>query len=376
MNLIASSIPVGSKVLITGATGFTGHVLAEKLCAMGLSVNAIARESSKLDSLAELPIKWYRGNVYDEALIKEAMLEVNYVFHVAAAFREAKIAQEEYSRVHVLSTKLLAEEAVKQESFRRFVHVSTMGVHGHIENPPGDESSPYAPGDEYQRTKLEAELWLRGFAEKNSLPFTIIRPTGIFGPGDKRLLKVFKMAAWPYFPILGKGKCLYHLIHVDDLTDAILLAALNEKALGEAIIVGNEQSIPLEDIVQVVASEIGSHPRVLRIPVGPFFVLADICEALCKPFGIEPPIYRRRVAFYTKDRSFSTKKMQNVLQFTPKFSNEEGLRATARWYVAQGLLRSKTTLADVRKGCQSQNEQVSAQMKDGEERLRGNDKLY
>ncbi|MCB0324480.1 MAG: NAD-dependent epimerase/dehydratase family protein [Bdellovibrionales bacterium] len=328
----------GKTVLVTGGTGFTGSVLLKKLVEIGASVRAIARASSDCSAFDGLPIQWFRANVYEQDAIAKATEQVEYVFHVAAAFRQAKIEDQEYHRVHVESTKHLAEACAKNSRFQRFVHVSTMGVHGHIENPPGDESSPFAPGDIYQRTKLEAEHWLRDFSAARGLPFAIIRPTAIYGPGDRRLLKVFKMVRWPLFPILGQGKCLYHLVHVDDLTDAIALAAVHPSAAGEAFLVGDSQAIPLATMAEIIADELNTPLRVVRIPVGPFFVAADVCELVCRPLGVEPPLYRRRVAFYTKDRSFSVEKIKQRLDFTPRWSTDAGLRQTARWYVEQGWL--------------------------------------
>lgn len=346
-------IPTGTPVLVTGATGFTGTVLTEKLVAAGLQVHAISRQSSNRERFFGLNIHWHIGDVFDEQVVSKACANIQYIFHVAAAFREAKIPDRGYHDVHVKSTQLLAQAALKSENFKRFVHVSTMGVHGHIENPPGDEESPFAPGDIYQETKLEAERWLKEFASREHFPFTIIRPTGIFGPGDRRLLKVFKMATRPIFPILGYGKCLYHLIHVDDLTNAMMLAATHPKALGEAFIIGNDTAISLLDIAQIVSKRLGNKTRIVRIPAGPFFLLGDLCELLCRPFGIEPPIYRRRVAFFTKDRSFNTKKMKQLLEFKPKYSNETGILATTEWYAEQGWIDSplnrqtKNTMVDI-----------------------------
>ena len=238
----------GTKVLLTGASGFTGSVVARKLSALGVELRAIARQSSNISALEDLDIKWFPGDVYDPETVRRAADGVEYIFHVAAAFRNAGIEQEEYRRVHLDSTKLLVEAVAKQPQFKRLVQVSTMGVHGHIENPPGNEESEFSPGDEYQRTKAAAEQWLKSYAAENSFPYTIIRPTGIFGPGDRRLLKVFKMATLPVFPVLGKGKCLYHLIHVEDLADAIILAAVHPAAHGEAFLVGNTEAISMIDV--------------------------------------------------------------------------------------------------------------------------------
>jgi nucleoside-diphosphate-sugar epimerase len=198
-------------VLVTGATGFTGSVLTQKLVRAGLKVRAIARPSSKLGQLSDLPISWFRGDVFDRATVEAAAQDVAYIFHVAAAYREAKISDDVYRKVHVESTKLLADAARQNASFRRFVHVSTVGVHGHIANPPADENYAFDPDDIYQLTKAEAELWFRNYATKHELPYTVIRPCAIYGPGDMRLLKVFRMAAKKYFPILGRGRNLYHL---------------------------------------------------------------------------------------------------------------------------------------------------------------------
>jgi nucleoside-diphosphate-sugar epimerase len=325
-------------VLVTGATGFTGGVLTRRLVAAGLQVRAIARDRSNIAPLADLPVQWVRGEVYDPRTVRRAAEGVAYIFHLAAAFRDAKSTEEDYRRVHVSSTQLLVENALGNKNFKRYSHVSTMGVHGHIENGPADETWPFAPGDGYQRTKAEAEIWLGKFAADNPLPFTIIRPAAIYGPGDRRLLKLFRMAALPLFPLLGRGKCLYHLIHVEDLAAAIHFSATAPNAPGEAFIVGNGAPIPLEEMAAVIAGTLGKKSRAIRIPAWPFFMAADLCEAICIPLKIEPPIYRRRVAFYTKDRQFDTRKLREVLGFLPRYGNADGIAATTRWYRDQGWL--------------------------------------
>jgi len=331
------TFPPGSVALVTGATGFTGSVLTKKLCECGIHVRVLARSSSKKSALQGLPIEWIEGNVYDPEAVERATAGVNFIFHVAAAYREAGITNETYRKVHVDSTQLLARAALKQPDFKRFVHVSTVGVHGHIENPPANESYPFSPGDVYQQTKADAELWLRDFAPQNGLPFTVIRPAAIYGPGDRRLLKVFKMAKWPFFPVLGRARGqLYHLIHVDDLAGILVRASLHPKAQGEVFIGGDPSALALADIVSIISSEYGRQARMMRIPAWPFFWMAAICEAICRPFGIAPPIYKRRVAFFTKDRSFDTSKLRNLLGFQYSRTTEQGLRETARWYRDHG----------------------------------------
>lgn len=334
-------IPPGTKVLVTGATGFTGAAVTRKLVQSGLKVNALARHNSDLSLLDDLDIQWFRGDVADKEIISVAADGVKYIFHIAAAFRDAKSSEADYHRIHVTSTKLLVKLAQVNPRFKRYIHISTIGVHGHIEDPQADENYRFSPGDEYQRTKAVAEKWLQDYGQKNNFPYTIIRPAAIYGPGDKRLLKLFKMARQKYFPLLGKGNCFYHLIHVDDLSNAIILAATAPMALGEVFIVGNREPIPTAEIARIVAAVLGHELKVIRLPVEPFFVAADICEAICRPFNIEPPLYRRRVAFYTKDRMFNTQKMRNVLGYQPRYSNEEGIAQTANWYIEKGWLKGR-----------------------------------
>lgn len=329
----------GKKVLITGATGFTGRVLTKKLADAGAEIRVIARESSRIDDLADYPIEWFRGDIADAELAKQAADGVEYIFHIAAAFREVKATEEDYRKIHLYSTQNLARAVQGQPQFKRFVHTSTVGVHGHI---PGDdlanEDYRFAPGDEYQGTKLEGEEWIHQFGKETGLPYTVIRPAAIYGPGDRRLLKLFKMANKGYFLFFGKGKGMYHLIHVDDLTNIMLKAAIDDAAMGQAFIAGADEPIRMIDIGKSIGRALGKDVRIIRLPITPMFIAADICNAICTRLGIQPPLYRRRVAFYTKDRKFDNSKIRNVLHYQPKYGNDAGLAESARWYREHGWL--------------------------------------
>jgi dihydroflavonol-4-reductase len=332
-------LPRGERVLVTGATGFTGSVLTKKLVDLGCQVVAISRPSSRRGELSNLPIEWIEGDVFDPEVIDRAVNGVNYIFHLAAAYREAKVSSETYSRVHVESTKLLAQAVVQSERFKRFVHVSTVGVHGHIDEPPADEGYRFNPGDIYQSTKAEAERWIMEYARGSGLPLSVIRPAAIYGPGDRRLLKLFKMAKLRVCPLFGGGQGLYHLIHVQDLTDIIITAAVNPRALGEVYIAGDPQPMKLMELLRLIANQMGNERiKFIRLPVWPLFWAAGVCELLCKALGLEPILYRRRVAFFTKDRAFKTDKLREQLGYIYSYSGETGLREATRWYREKGWI--------------------------------------
>jgi dihydroflavonol-4-reductase len=334
---VVRRIEPGTRVLVTGATGFTGSALVRRLVAAGANVAAIARSTSNTDSLRHLPVDWFRGDISDPQLVEAAMSGARYVFHLATPYREAA-SEDTFRSVHVTATQLLAREALKQRGFLRFVHVSTIGVHGHIENPPADENYPMGPGDDYQNTKCEAELWIRDFSRESGLPLAVVRPAAIYGPGDKRLLKVFKMAVRKWVPAVGGGNHLYHLVHVEDLARFLIHAATHPDAEGEVFICGSPKALTYREMLTIIGESYGVKLHFVPIPVAPLFLLADVCEFLLPKVGITPPIYRRRVAFFTKDRSFDTRKMREVLDFRTEYSDERGLRETAFWYIDQGWL--------------------------------------
>lgn len=326
------------RVLVTGGTGVTGRQLVKKLCELGCRVRVFVRPSSDRSVVNGHPVEWVEGNVFDERAVRTATKDVDYVFHLAGAFREAKATDDHQRLVHVRGTQLLAESAAQNDELKRFVHVSTVGVLGHIDRPPANEATAYNPGDIYQRTKAEGERWLMDFAAADRLPFVVVRPAAIHGPGDRRLLKLFRMATLPIVPLVGFTKGLYHLIHVDDLVDFMILAAHHPKALGELFICGNPAPTTIREVIETVGAHLGKVPRFVRVPAWPLVFAGAACERICRPLGIEPPLHRRRVAFFTKDRAFDTSKMQRLTGFTCKYSNSSGLLATAEWYRHHGWL--------------------------------------
>ena len=329
----------GARVLVTGATGATGSVLAHQLHELGAEVVAACRSTSSKKRLAGLPVEWREADLRDPETVPPLTEGVDYVFHVAAGFREAKLATDAYRKINVESTLALARSVAGRPGFRRFVHVSTNGVHGHIRNPPADETHPFNPGDVYQRAKLEAETALWKLREETGLGLSVVRPVAIFGPPDTRLLRLFRWAKKKRYPLLGRGRCLLHLVHTQDLAEFMTLLAVHPAAEGEAFLCGAPESTSVEEIVSTVSRSLDLPlPRAFRLPVWPFWIAAVVCEGICVPLGLEPPIFRRRVAFFTKDRSFSIAKAKGLLRWEARRSGEQGLAETAAWYQEQGLL--------------------------------------
>jgi nucleoside-diphosphate-sugar epimerase len=324
-------------VLVTGATGFTGGYLVRSLVADGHPVRVLVRSRARAASLPPGVDVW-EADITDPAAVARAVEGVGTIYHLAAAYREASHREGGYWRVNVGATRNLLE-AASTAGIERFVHCSTVGVHGHIANPPADEQTAYSPGDPYQRTKCEAEVLALAYARDRGLPLTVARPTAIYGPGDTRLLKMFRMIAKGTFVMLGSRDINYHMVFVDDLVEGLRLLGTHPAAPGEVFILGGDRYYLLETIAGMIADLLGVRRPRIRLPAAPFQIAGSICEAICVPLGVEPPIYRRRVDFFTKSRAFSIEKARRLLGYNPQVPLEAGLRRTLDWYRDQGHIR-------------------------------------
>lgn len=324
------------KVLVTGATGFAGGHLAKAL-SRNHEVRVLVRSPENLQDDVRVSVEVMRGSVTDANAVDQAVAGCEQIYHLAAAYRESGARKHVYRDVHVTGTKHLLKAGVKH-GISRFVHCSTMGVHGHVTQIPSDESSPFNPGDEYQRTKLEGEQLVWSFCREHDLPFSVVRPAGIYGPGDFRLLKLFRSVQNGSFPMLGTGKVNYHLVYIDDLVKGFMLCGSHENALNQAFFFGHRDFISLNDMTALIAKLLNVKPPKWRFPVWPVYAAAVVCEAACYPFKLNPPLFRRRVDFYTHNRSFTIAKAQKLLGYEPSLSLEQGFRNTIAWYRQEGLL--------------------------------------
>jgi dihydroflavonol-4-reductase len=325
------------RALVTGATGFTGGHLARALASAGQQVRALVREPSRAGDLAASGVELAPGDLRDAPAVARALAGVDVVYHVAAIYRQAGIPRDTYRAVNATAVGQLVE-AAKTAGARRVVHCSTVGVHGDVEHPPANEDAPLKPGDIYQVTKLEGERIARDTGARAGIEVTIARPTGIYGPGDRRLLKLFRGIARRRFPILGRGEIYYHLTYIDDLVDGLRLCGEHPAAANRTYILAGGEVTTLNELVARIASVAGVPPPRLHLPVWPFWIAGAACEVLCAPFGIEPPIYRRRVDFYTKSRAFDIARARREIGYAPRVALTDGIKRTLDWYREHGWI--------------------------------------
>jgi nucleoside-diphosphate-sugar epimerase len=316
--------------LVTGATGFTGGHLARGLLARGHAVRVLVRERERARDLEAAGLEVAVGDLRDRAAIELALQNVDVVYHIAAIYRQAGVTAATYRAVNATAVGEIVE-AASRAGARRVVHCSTVGVHGNIEQPPANEDAPLSPGDIYQDTKLEGEQIAREISRRTGIEVTIVRPTGIYGPGDRRLLKLFGGVARRRFPMLGNGEIYYHLTYIDDLVEGFRLCGELPAAANRTYILAGAEVTTLNDLVKLIAEVAGVDPPRVHFPVWPVWTAAALCEAVCVPLGIEPPLYRRRVDFYTKSRVFDITRARQELGYAPRVGLRDGIARTLAW---------------------------------------------
>jgi nucleoside-diphosphate-sugar epimerase len=165
-----------------------------------------------------------------------------------------------------------------------------------------------------------------------------VRISETYGPGDRRLLKLFKAIKRGRFLLIGSGRNLHHPIYVDDLVSMLLLAATEEAALGEVFLAAGKQAVTTDEMIALIAEAVGRPAPKLRLPLWPLMTAATLMEAGLRPLGIQPPLHRRRMDFFRKSFELDGGKARRMLHFTPMVDFKEGAWRTMRWYEQHGGL--------------------------------------
>jgi dihydroflavonol-4-reductase len=324
-----------TKVLVTGGKGFLGQHIVRYLCERGDSVRIMARSSVNGSSIPTTDIVY--GDIRDREAVEIAVEGVDAVIHLVSNFRKGGSDKKEAYAVNVAGTQNILEACLKF-NVKKLVHCSTIGVHGDVKEIPANEETPYNPGDLYQETKLIAEQKVWEFYRQTKLPISVVRPISMLGPGDERMLKLFRMIKKGRFIMVGDGKAFFQPAYIDDVVQGFMLCLDKEQSIGEAFIIGSDQYLPLKELVQIIADELGVPYPKIRIPLSPVLGLARVTESIFVPLGLEPPLHMRRVSFFQNNRAFQIDKARMILGYKPTIDLREGIRRTISWYEQQGWL--------------------------------------
>ena len=322
------------EIFITGINGFIGSNLARYLTQLGHRVSGSVRKSSDLSFLHGLKVNLFTGDISDEGFLVNAFQGQEIIYHIAALASDWG-TKKAFDDINVHGTKNVAHAALKA-GVRRLIFVSSTAVYGltgyrnRSENDVRPENNfPYAIA------KQAAEDWLKNFSQEANLPITIIQPANIFGPHDRTFfIKFARGLEKGMVSFIDHGVAWTCPTYVENLAEALWLAATNERAIGETFIISDGLEITWHQYVEKIcrALELPLPRRSVRF--GFAYALAGILEIIFKLFRIkkEPPISRYRIRNFGLDYHFSIDKAKTILGYSPQIDLDEGIRRTVQWY--------------------------------------------
>jgi nucleoside-diphosphate-sugar epimerase len=317
-------------VLITGAGGFVGSHLVDSQLAQGHIVRALDLHVENLAHTADHPrLEIIPGDLTNTAVLPQWLTDIEIVYHLASAHLDVTQPDSYYHRVNVEATQHLLA-AAQQNGVRRFVHCSTNGVVGDLQNPPVDETAVCHPTNIYEQTKLLGEQAALDFAAATGLPVVVARPAWVYGPRCPRTARLLRMVRKGRFLLFGNGRTLRHPIYISDAITGLELcaAAPPETAVGQIYFLAGPHTTTIAELAQTAATVQNVPPTRWRLPLFIGYTAAYTLQWAFKPTGKQPPFSRRSLDFYLKDNAYSIEKARRDLGFNPQIDLRTGLQKT------------------------------------------------
>jgi ornithine--oxo-acid transaminase len=327
--------------LITGASGFIGSHLTERLLAEGHQVRCLVRASSDTSQLERLGVEIAVGDLHNGRSLARAVADCSYVFHCGALVSDWATTQE-MTRTNVHGTRNLLEASVGA-SVKRFIHFSTTDVYGHPDGVAIDEThTPARFGNWYSQTKLRAEHEVRRAQAEHALPAVILRPATVYGPGSRDVVgEIARAIRARNMLLVGGGRAVAGLCYVDNLIDAAVLALRHEAAPGEAFNVSDGLDVTWREFTDGLAEGLGCARVRWSIPYwiasGVGFSLEQGYRLLRRATGVTAPplLSRQAVQVLGRNQDFSNRRARETLGWEPRVDYDTGLRQTLAWLRAE-----------------------------------------
>jgi len=320
---------------VTGATGFVGSHLAERLVKEGFRVRALVLEDEDASFLEALGVACVRGDLRDSAAELRTGLEgVTHVFHCAAWVADLAV-REQMAEVNVSGLRNLLE-ATRGIDLVRFVFLGSIVVYGDRDQVDIDESFPFSKtGDSYNYTKIESERVLGAFVRETGLPAVILRPSYIYGPRDTRLfpslIDAVRAGEWVY---LSGGRLPIALSYVGHVVDACVLAAARDEAVGEGFIITDGESITRRELTELVCDALRLRRPRASVPRGVGKALCPFGDCMRALFRRQKPYFINRFLYHFAGAhlTFDISKARKLLGYAPKRPMRELLLDTVQWF--------------------------------------------
>jgi nucleoside-diphosphate-sugar epimerase len=328
------------KIAVTGATGFVGSHLIDRLVADGHEPIALARRSSDIRVLSSKNIQVVMGDVTDPEAVKRVVSECSVVINLARAKAHGQRPQHEVTSVNVDGARNVAREAGRVGA--DLIHASSTAVYGsRIVDIPVNETSPLNPDSMYANSKLDGESAVT--AENDTA--IILRISAVLGPRCMSWLELFRSARNGTLRIVGDGSNVHHPVDVADVVDAIMLCIKRPGSTGIFNIAG-PAPISMRDMVSLMQKATGSEQSLPSTPAALVNVYSAVGQ-LASKVGVRLP-RMESVLFLNGNRSFDISRAARDLGYHPRIQPAQAIERTATWYKSQGMLQDRSGSTSVR----------------------------
>ena len=318
-----------TRVLVTGAAGFIGAHFAAYLAGRGFEVRGIdVNPPAKPEGGVDFRVQ----DIRDARGIAAALEGVDTVFNLASVHLDVHATPEQFESVNVKALEQLVNLSVAAR-VRRLVQVSSVGVYGHVAQPPAAEDAPLNPENDYERTKAAGETAARRAADRAGLDLVIVRPSWVYGVGCPRTRKLISSLRKRRFFFIGRANNLRHPIYIDDFLAGLeLAAAAGPEVAGRTFNIAGPRWMSVQEMVGEFARALRVPPPTLHVPRWLGLTVGWSAERVSSVIGIEPPVSRRTLAFFENDNAFDIRAARQALGFDPRTDLAEGARAViASW---------------------------------------------
>lgn len=325
------------KALVTGANGFIGSHLTEELAKRGWEVTCLVRRPRGLGWIESLPVRLVRGDCRDKPTLGPAVEGVDFVFHLAGVINA--LGWEEYYLANVLGTQNLLEACIERNpGFKKFIYVSSISAAGPSEKGRAlTEDDSNEPISDYGRSKLAAEEAIRELGK--NFPFVIIRPPNVIGPRQKELEEAIRLVKRRIRPVVGTGEPQTSLCYVEDVVEALILAAESPEADGQTYFLADPRPYAWSEITDAIQEALGIHRVLLNVPYRAQWLAAAASEAAARLTGRKPKLTRTSILAARKYYwIYDGSRIKRELGFEPRTGLKEAIYKTIGWYKVHGSI--------------------------------------
>lgn len=325
------------KVLLTGASGFVGSHILDKLCSKGIATAVLLRPTSNrrfIEShLPQLDVRF--GSISDQKSLDSALRDITHVIHCAGCTKALKIP--EFYETNQIGTRNVVEAINRQpDQIQRLVHISSLAVGGPATpDRPAREDDPPNPVSEYGKSKLAGEQEVRSCKTE----YVILRPPAVYGPRDDAFLPFFKSIRAHFQVLVGSKPLALSLVFVKDLAEATVACLSHSAAAGKTFYVASPEITDAHAMAVEMASQMKTWTLKIPLPAAFLWLVCLLQEAI-SGLTRKPSVLSRQkyVELTASGWVCDTARLRKELGIVCPTGLQTGLAETLKWYRQNGWL--------------------------------------